>query len=296
MRYVVFGGTGFIGTKLCLLLAEGGHKVLCLGRNNPTFNNSNIHFQQIDFHETSSWENLIEEQDSVVDLVTLFISKNTAAITEDLHLEKLKHLVEVCMNKKIKHFLFMSSGGSVYGNGTKPFSENDPTNPVSPYGQLKLKSERLLNSYRDRSDFPLCIARPSNIYGETQSETASVGVITNFYNRILNDVPLDIFGDLEIRKDYLHVDDLVRALVLICNSARVGTYNLGFGQTHTLAQIISKIEAKLMKKAAFNFHPLKNTDIYSYALNCNKARIELGFSAEIDLDEGINRYFQKGLK
>ncbi|MDO9182601.1 MAG: NAD-dependent epimerase/dehydratase family protein, partial [Bacteriovorax sp.] len=223
-RIVVFGGSGFIGSRICLLLASQGHEVLCLGRSS------------VDFHDSKTWKNLIHEGDYVIDLVSLYLSKNSQQITEEVHLFALDELARECLSKKIKNFLYLSSGGSVYGRGEKAFSESYEAKPVSPYGLLKLQSERLLITYQERFDLPLSIARPSNIYGETQSKTSSAGVITNFYNRIASNIALDIYGDLEIRKDYLHVDDLVWGLSSLCMKNKMGIYNFGFGETHTLLE------------------------------------------------------------
>lgn len=293
---VVFGGTGFIGSSLCLLFSKQGYNVVCLGRTNPFTGSDKIKFHSIDFHNTTTWEKLIEEGDYVCNLIALHISKDVKGISDEIHLSAIEKLIEQCLTKKVKNLLYLSSGGSIYGRGNMAFSEIDVPAPVSPYGFLKLKSEKLLITSQERFGLPLSIARPSNIYGESQSAIGSVGVITNFYHRIARHIPLDIYGDLEIRKDYLHVEDLVKGLSSICIGHKTGIYNLGFGQTHTLGEIIYKIELLLQKKASLNFHPLKDSDIHSYALNCNKARIELGFNPSINLDAGINRYYQKGLK
>jgi UDP-glucose 4-epimerase len=278
-RVVVFGGAGFIGNKLCALLSAQGHTVICLGRD------------RIDFYDPQSWIKYIEDGDYVVNLVTLHLSKKSQGITEEIYFKALEALAQVCLDKKIKNLLYLSSGGSVYGRSNKPFTETDIPNPVSPYGILKLKSEQLLISYQEKFGLPLSIARPSNIYGETDK----VGVISNFFTKISTGINLEIYGDLEISKDYLHVDDLVQGLNLILTQNKTGIYNFGYGENHTLQEIIQIIEKLLNKKSTQAFYPLSATDIHTYALDCTKARDELGFKPTIDLEAGIKRYLTKGL-
>lgn len=296
-RVVVFGGTGFIGSRLCLYLSTQGFSVLCLGKKNPFETaHENIQFHQIDFLDIKTWKNMISEGDYVCNLVAPKITKDFSEKHEADYFFAVESLANECITKKVKNFLYVSSGGSVYGNGNKPFSETDETLPISAYGILKLKTEKALLSYQERFKLPLCIVRPSNIYGETQGFAPSTGVITNFCEHIAKDRPLNILGDLDICKDYLHVDDLVRGLCLILIEQKTGIFNLGFGKTYTLREIIQKVEFYSNKKAICVFHPLKETDIPHYALNCNKARIELNFEPRISLDEGIKRYFKEGSK
>lgn len=291
-RIVVFGGTGFIGSKLCLYLADKGFKVICLGRTKPSVLDHRIEFHKIDFHVSSTWNDLLLENDYVFNLIALHVAKEASLVTEESHFAAINDLAVECLAKKVRGLLYLSSGGAIYGNGNIAFSEMDMPNPISHYGIIKYKVENIFKKYQEEYQLPLSIVRPSNIYGESQNLITSFGVVTNFYNRIANNLTIEIYGDLSICKDYLHVDDLVPELSHICLEGKLGIFNLGFGKSYTLKEIIQKIEAQLSKVASCKFHPLKENDVHSYSLDCTKARVELGFNPLVDLDEGINRYYQ----
>jgi UDP-glucose 4-epimerase len=292
-RVVVFGGTGFIGSALCTHLASLGHEILALGRHTPSVLPANVCFKRIEFESPETWNFLISEGDYVCHLISTNLPNSSEkAGEEEKALKLMEELLKVCVSKKIKNFLFLSSGGSIYGQANKVFREDDELHPISPYGKLKLHLESTLRHYQEYHELPLVIARPSNVYGESQNPAQSFGVITNFYNRISKNMPIEIFGDLSICKDYLHVSDLVPVLGQMCLGNKKGIFNLGYGTTHTLQDVISIIEAILDKKAVCKFYPFRITDIHHYSLNSHKAFEELNFNPIIDLETGIMRYYK----
>jgi UDP-glucose 4-epimerase len=273
-RVVVFGSSGFIGSELTSLLKNLGHEVVALGRKAS---------EAIDFLRPESWEKFIKKNDHVVFLIA------PAAGEEEKHIEAFNYLLNVCTKKEIRHFLYISSGGSIYGNNKAPSKETDNLHPHSPYGRLKKQSEDILNDQH----FPFAIARPSNIYGERQNPNRRFGAITTFYHQIKNNIPLNIYGNLSITKDYLHVEDLVEALCILLLEEKKGIYNLGFGTSHSLKEIISSIEEVTGNVAQIQFFPMASTDIPFYQLDCSKAKKELNWEAKINIKEGILRYKDK---
>ena len=282
-RVVIFGGTGLIGNRLSQYMSIQGHDVCALGRSEKN--------HAVVFENFNTWRPFIKEGDYICFLIPFNMpSKNEDDQMEARHIFAMTALLNECVQKNIKHFLFISSGGAIYGRGNFPFKESDSTFPVSSYGKLKLKIEQLLEDFHLKHELSYCIARPSNVYSENQNPLISFGAITTFFYRISNGISLDIFGDLTICKDYLHLEDLVPVLSKMSLGEHTGIYNLGFGKTYTLGDIISKTEAFLNMKATLNFHQANSSDIHSYALDCTKARNDLAFHPQIDLDEGISRY------
>ncbi len=291
-RVVVFGGTGFIGSCLCDFFASLGHEVIALGRTKARIRTDKIKFSAINFENPETWKSLLQKDDYVCFLISLNLPNCSEKTDEEKNaVLMMDELLKECISKKIKNFLYLSSGGSIYGNADKAFIETDTPHPVSPYGKLKLAFENLLKKYNSDFKLPVVIARPSNIYGESQGTELSVGVITSFYNRIFKNVPIDIFGDLSICKDYLHVDDLVPTLAKMVLENKSGVYNLGHGSTYSLTEVILMIEKLLNKKAEYRFHPFRATDVHHYSLDCKKARLELDFCPAISLEQGVERYF-----
>lgn len=290
-RVLLFGGAGFIGNILADKLVLKNQEVLILGRSQSIVKNKFITFISIDFYDYNSWKDILRIDDTVVFLIPCHMpSRSDSKKIESEYLASFRLLLKTSSTVKIKKFVFLSSGGAIYGESDKVFNESDVPRPKSDYGKLKLKIENILLEYAPRSIFSVVIARPSNVYGETQNPKISFGAVTTFFHKISNDLTIEIFGDLGICKDYLHVDDLADALVELCLSNHSGIYNLGLGKTYTLGDIISLIEKKLGKKAICRSYPLRESDVYKYSLDITKAKSELGFKPSIDLESGINRY------
>ncbi len=293
-RVLIWGGSGFIGQELALEFARKGEEVISLGRESIGAIHSKVSHHVIDFDNKNTWKGYIEKNDKICFLIPFHMpNKAEVESAEKKHLDMIRNLIIECVEKKIDHFLFVSSGGAIYGVGDHPFTEEDLPNPVSSYGKLKLKIETMLNEYGDKYGLSYSVARPSNVYGEKQNPLVSFGAITTFFYRISNGLPIDIFGDLGICKDYLNVKDLAPALVKMVLEKKQGVYNLGFGQTYTLGEIVERIEKILGKKAQINFHKGNTTDIRNYRLNCTKAQRELDFHPQITLEDGIKLYLKK---
>lgn len=294
-RVLLFGGTGFIGGELEKKLIKNNLKFTTLGRSQKQASHNHQHFKSINFFDYESWQGLIHENDTIVFLIPCHMpAKTDEKLTEELYINSFNYLLSVCKNNRIKKFIFMSSGGAVYGDGGVLFNENDIPHPKSAYGKLKLTMEALLLQGEFKNFFLVCIVRPSNVYGESQNPHISFGAVTTFYYKISHGLTIDIFGDLGISKDYLHVDDLVEALIKIIQGNISGVYNLGQGKVYTLKEILDYIEQLLGKKAICKFYPLRDGDIYQYKLDISKAKKDLGFNPKIDLPEGINRYLNLG--
>src|SRR5262249_18386186 len=116
----------------------------------------------------------------------------------------------------IKRLIYFSSGGTVYGvPQTDPIDENHPTDPISSYGITKLAIEKYVSMYCGMFGVSYTIVRPSNVYGEGQRLNIGQGVIGVMADRTLRGEALEVWGTGENLRDYLHVDDLVHATMLL---------------------------------------------------------------------------------
>lgn len=175
---------------------------------------------------------------------------------------------------KFQRFLFLSSGGCVYGFGDSPFHEDSPTHPINQYGELKLLCEQIvIQTSADKS----VIVRASNIHGVNQQAKKSQGVIPYWMNDVLNGNPLTIYGDLTDYRDYLSVQDLVKALLVMPNSNSTGIFNIGSGEKFTISQMIDTFSNVLGFEPQYELHPRRSGDLRGYVLDVSKARKELSW-------------------
>ena len=195
---------------------------------------------------------------------------------------------------KFECFLFLSSGGCVYGFGDSPFHENNPTHPINQYGELKLLCEQIVTqTYADKS----VIFRASNIHGVNQRAEKSQGVIPYWMKDVLNGNPVTIYGDLSDYRDYLSVQDLVKALLLVPNSNSVGIFNIGSGERFSIIQMLETFSRVLGFEPQFELCPRRNADVRGYVLNVSTAKEVLSWvpsqNSKDSIGETVELLYQK---
>jgi UDP-glucose 4-epimerase len=158
--------------------------------------------------------------------------------TADINVNGTRNILRSCVKYDVKNFVFASSS-AVYGNSVRlPLSEDETPNPISPYGTSKLKAEELVLSYS--KTIPRAIAlRFFNIYGKGQTPEYA-GVITKFAKRLSAGLPPVIFGSGKQTRDFVSVEDVVRAILLAAKIERrdvrdkprstVNVFNIGTGK------------------------------------------------------------------
>ncbi len=254
MNILVTGGAGFIGSHMARRHSDDGHRVvvvddLSAGRREKV--PEKARFVQADIAETDLEPLLREERIG-------FVSHHAAqidlrhSVSDPLHdarsniLGSLR-LFEACRRAGVRHILFASTGGALYGEpeGGRPAAEDHPTNPVSPYGCAKLSIEKYLHYYRVVHGFQTQVFRYANVYGPGQNGTGEAGVVAIFAEAILHGRRPKIRGDGEQTRDYVFVGDLVEAAARAAESERTGTWNLGTGVETSVNRLFELIARQL---------------------------------------------------
>ena len=129
-------------------------------------------------------------------------------------------LMTYCQNKEIENFIYISSGGAIYGNpiSSLPIDEQHSTNPISSYGITKLTCEKYLLMNKDFFRGNCVILRPSNIFGFGQKIVKPQGLIGHVQHSITNNKLLEIWGDGNNKKDYLYIDDFVEGVLNVVSN------------------------------------------------------------------------------
>src|SRR5690606_41731736 len=130
----------------------------------------------------------------------------------------------------VKKIIFASTGGAIYGDAEQvPTSESYLPQPLSPYGIAKLSSEHYLSFYNHVHGIPFVALRYANVYGPRQNPHGEAGVVAIFAERMLNGRQPTIYGDGEQTRDYVFVEDVVRANLCALEYERSGVFNVGTG-------------------------------------------------------------------
>ncbi|MEN5277299.1 NAD-dependent epimerase/dehydratase family protein [Brucella sp. TWI432] len=292
-RVLVFGGSGFIGTHLCKQLLQDGYEVSVFSRSLPTQVDSRIEYIRGDFSDAMSVQNAVIGYDYVFHLIH---GTNPPSVNADIagdidrSILPTLTLLDACSRSDIKKILFLSSGGTVYGdNGMIASRESDPTVPMNAYGAHKLLLENYFRVYASSKKLDYTILRLSNPYGPLQAINKGVGLIAAVINAIKIGFPLDVYGDGSTQRDFIHAADAVRAMsAAIAYKGDYKIFNIGSGEGRSISEIISLVEQAMCGVVIKNFLPERSFDVRKSILDISLIRNELDWHPEIDLRDGIS--------
>jgi UDP-glucose 4-epimerase len=302
---VVTGGLGFIGSNLALRLAAAGAAVRVIDSLVPTHGGDVRNLGAVDVESLIArisdprCAEVVEGADVIFNVAGQV--SHTASMIDprlDLELNTVDHAAfletvrRVSPSSRIVHV----STRQVYGRVPHlPANENTVANPVDVNGVAKLAGEQLHMVYARAHSMATTSLRLSNVYGARQRLTSDeLGFLPVFMRNVLADETIEIFGDGSQRRDCLHVDDVVDAMLLATDDEAVGKiYNVGHRCSQSLAEIAEMMVAISGSKSEIRFVPWpgehQRIDIGSFKTDSSKIEAELGWVPTIDLAEGIRR-------
>ena len=309
-KILVTGGAGFIGSHLVDRLISLGHDVVVVdnlfsGRKEYIHPKAQFYLNDVrDEVITKIFE--IEKPDFVYHFaaqLSVPYSVTNPLFDLDVNLRGLINILQNCIKQKVKKFIFISSGGTVYGEVDEyPTTEGHRKIPVCPYGITKLTSENYLYFYKYQYDLDYVILRYANIYGPRQISSHESGVVTIFTQNILENLPLKIFrheNQLDgMYRDYVFIDDVTEINILALIKIKKGVYNVGTGIPTSTMEIYNTISEITGIRVDFEFGLPRYGDITRNCLDNLKAKSDLGWSPKVDLIKGLKitvDYFKREL-
>jgi UDP-glucose 4-epimerase len=187
--------------------------------------------------------------------------------------------------------VYTSTGGALYGNrAALPTPEDAPPAPISPYGASKWAGEAYVTTWREASGIPHAVCRLGNVYGPRQSPHGEAGVVAIFSHRLWRgDTPV-LFGFGKPTRDYVHVHDVVQALVAAVGQA--GVFNVSTGIETAVSEIFELVRDAARATVEAELAPLRPGELERSCLDPTRAGERLGWRAEISLEEGLPATYQ----
>jgi UDP-glucose 4-epimerase len=298
MRTCVIGGGGFIGAYLIDALIASGRDVMVLGRKpQPTSAiNAKAVYVQCDYANRELLRTHIKDANEIIDLAYATVPQ-TSFLDPIFDLQSnlpssVGLLEEALQIGQLKTILYVSSGGTVYGQVNQlPITEETPTSPVSPYGITKLTVERYLLMYHRLHNLPAVIVRPANAYGKGQKPFTGQGFIATAMGATLQKKPVTIFGENGTVRDYVHVKDVAAGILAALNHGQKGNvYNIGSGLGRNNREILTQI-ANISSKDGFDVkievQASRAFDVTANVLNFGKLLACSGWLPKVDFNEGL---------
>jgi UDP-glucose 4-epimerase len=233
---LVTGGAGFIGSHIVDAYVKRGWAVRVLDDLSSGLRENVNPAAELLVGDLRD-ESLIERAIDGVDLVNHHAAQidvrksvNDPAFDADVNVVGSLRLLQAAVAAKVKKFIFASSGGATYGEPLfAPQNELHPQYPVSPYGCSKLALEGYLHYYRVVHGLETVALRYANVYGPRQRAEGEAGVIAIFGGKLIRGEAVTINGDGAQTRDYVSVQDVVRANMAVSELPLSGAFNVGTG-------------------------------------------------------------------
>jgi len=200
------------------------------------------------------------------------------------------YLLDICVKHKVGKVVFMSSGGTVYGNigNLEVVNEAHSVRPMCSYGVSKLAIEHYLDVYRHLRGLEYVALRLSNPYGERQSPLRALGALTVFLHRTLKRQNVEVWGDGSVTRDFIYVGDVANAVYLATVNPISGIFNVGSGSGLSLRQILAHIADVISIEPAVLWQASRSFDVPRIVLDASKLRDATNWKCVTSIRDGIS--------
>ncbi|GKZ14590.1 NAD-dependent epimerase/dehydratase family protein [Haladaptatus sp. T7] len=290
---LVTGGAGFVGSHLVdALVQENDVRIL---DDLSTGKRSNVNEEATliegDIRDSETLDRATENVDLIfheAGVVSVQQSVEEPMRANEVNLDATLALLERARDLDAR--VVLASSCAIYGQPTEvPISEDESFSPSSPYGLQKSALDHYARLYEELYGLETVALRYFNIYGPRQSSGDYSGVISIFKRQATNGDPITVDGDGEQTRDFVHVDDIVRANLLAATTEHVGeAYNIGTGDSVTIRELAETIRDVSASSSDIVHTDPRPGDIDESEADISKATEKLGYEPTIPLDEGLS--------
>ncbi len=304
---LVTGSSGFIGFSLSKKLLEEGWTIVGIDNMNSYYD---VNLKKARLAILRSFDNFVFYEEDIQNLEALkdiFKSQQIDVICnlaaqagvrysledpfayQKTNLEGFLNLLEIAREYKLANFVYASSS-SVYGSNKKmPFSVEDRVdNPISLYAATKKANELIAHAYSHLFNIPCTGLRFFTVYGPWGRPDMALFLFTD---AILNNRPINVFNNGDMRRDFTYIDDIVAGTIAaIERPVPYEVFNIGNSKTEQLMRLIEVLEDELGQKAEKNMMPMQPGDVSRTSADIQKTRDLLGFDPKTPLEEGIKNF------
>jgi UDP-glucose 4-epimerase len=299
-KALVTGGAGFIGSELSRQLCEQAGEVVIVDNlvngkreNIEALLGKKCRFEQTDIRDEKKMARLLDGVDIVFHLACLGVRHSIHSPREnhEVNATATLNLLAASRAKDVQRFIYVSSS-EIYGTAKHvPMTEEHPPFPMTVYGAGKLAGDCYTRAYHRTYDFPTVVVRPFNTYGpRCHHEGDSGEVIPKFLLRCLADKPMVVFGDGKQTRDFTHVTDCARGIIMsgLCDDAVGGTINIGSGFEISINELASEVKRIVGKPKARVVHDKPRPgDVLRLCADTTMAQKLIGFKPRLSLREGL---------
>lgn len=307
MKMLITGGAGFVGSHLCDKYTKEGHTVLCLDNfmsgdlNNikPLLIFRNFKLIKGDIRDLDLLEKIMRDVDVVFHMAAqIHVDRSyiEPQLTYDVNVIGTQAILEIARLHDVKHIIHASTS-EVYGSAEYfPIDEKHPLNAPHPYGASKIAADRMCYAYIRTYGMNISIARLFNIFGPRQRDVGYGGVISIFTRRLLKNMPPIIYGDGSQTRDYVYIDDAVRAYDAILKHEEPinEPINFGSGREESIIHLANMLINICGKKGVIKpvHAETRIGEVRKLIANADKAKELLNWKTQCTLEKGLEDFVQ----
>ncbi|MGH2997059.1 MAG: NAD-dependent epimerase/dehydratase family protein [Gaiellaceae bacterium] len=303
VRVLVTGGAGFIGSNLVDALRERGDEVtvvddLSTGRrmNLDAALANGAELITADIRDAPAMAELAGERrpEQIFHLaaqIDVRRSVSDPGFDSGINVGGTINMLEAARSAECRRFVFISTGGAIYGEGEGkelPLGEDAAVEPLAPYGLSKFCGEGYVSLYQRLYGVSGVSLRLGNVYGPRQDPLGEAGVVAIFCGRLREGARPTVYGDGRQTRDYIYVGDVVSGVLAAAESDAAGAYNLGTARETSVLELAEML-GRLGGADGFEpeLAPARPGEVQRIALDPRRAAEALGWRSEVELERGL---------
>lgn len=291
MKVLILGANGFIGSAVLeQIAADPGNTVISFSRSLPLSRKmkDNVQYITDDFINVKKYLHIFEEADVIIHTISALLPVSDSYSEELVNVVSPTVMLLDHFKDKQKHFIFLSSGGSVYETGTsEKLTEESALKAYSFYGLSKLQLEEIFLFYQKRYGLNVTILRPSNVFGFRSRNIGVNGIISTLINNAVNSTETQIWGDGNAVRDYIHINDFTTAVCKVAKQKLYGIYNVSSGNAKSVNDIIEIVNKYVAAQCRITYRDnLYHLPEYIVIDNA-KIKNDLPLDPQSDFEENI---------
>ena len=294
---IVTGGAGFIGSHVVDALIERGNSVTViddLSTGDAARVAGGADLRQFDIVDLPA---VLAVFDEVRPSAVYHLAAQASVVASvadpgrdcEVNVRGTLNVVEAA-NRHGAPVAFTSTGGALYGDeAPMPTPEDQIPSPLSPYGASKLAAEAYVNTWSLSSGIPHAVCRLGNVYGPRQSPHGEAGVVAIFSSHLYEGRAPKLFGYGKPTRDYVYVEDVVRAL--LAATGKRGTYNIATGVETDVLTVWNELRETAGSDVEPELAELRPGELQHSRLDIGRAARELGWQPEVPIAEGLRKTY-----
>ncbi|GAA2813463.1 NAD-dependent epimerase/dehydratase family protein [Saccharopolyspora taberi] len=288
---MITGGSGFVGRAVVRAFVERGLPVTVVDSNpvpEPLRGELVTHVAGA-LGDASVREAAVAEGAAgivhLAAITSVLRSVDRPAETYAANVALTQELLELARTRGIGRFVLASTNAVVGDIGRGTISEEVPLKPLTPYGATKAACEMLLSGYAGAYGLAASALRFTNVYGPGMARKDSF--IPRLMRAAVSGEGVEIYGDGSQRRDFVHLDDVVRAILAAWDKQYAGTAIIGSGRSVSVLELVDAVRTATGRPLPVTHVPAKNGEMPAVIVDIARAQRELGYQPEVGLAEGL---------